>query len=77
LGFWEVLVEPSPKAQLHDVGVPVEVSVNWTDWPAAGEAGLKVKEAEIAATTVIVRLVLLEPEALVTVRVTVFVPTVV
>ena len=72
-----MLVEPSPKSQLQDVGVPVDESVNWTDWPAAGEAGLKVKEAESAATTVTVRLVLLEPEPLVTVNVTVLAPAVV
>jgi hypothetical protein len=36
-----------------------------------------VKEAESAATTVTVRLVLFEPELLVTVKVTVFDPTVV
>ena len=28
LGFWEVLVAPSPKAQDQDVGFPVDVSVN-------------------------------------------------
>ena len=72
-----MLVEPSPKAQLQDVGVPVDESVNWTAWPAAGEAGLKVNEAESAVTTVTVRLVLLEPEPLVTVRVTVLDPVVV
>jgi hypothetical protein len=39
-GFRELAVEPSPKFQAHEVGVPVEVSVNWTDWPADGEDGL-------------------------------------
>jgi hypothetical protein len=72
-----VLVEPSPKAQLQVVGLPVDVSVNCTAVPAAGEAGLKVKDAESAATTVTVRLVPFEPEPLVTVKVTVFDPTVV
>jgi hypothetical protein len=28
LGFWAVLVDPSPKVQLHEVGPPVDVSVN-------------------------------------------------
>jgi hypothetical protein len=28
LGFWRVEVDPSPKAQLHDVGPPVDASVN-------------------------------------------------
>jgi hypothetical protein len=72
-----VLVAPSPKAQLQDVGLPVDVSVNWTDWLAAGDAGLKVKEADSVETTVTVRLVLFEPELLVTVKVAVFAPTVV
>ena len=40
LGFCAVLVEPSLKFQLQDVGVPVEESVNWTVWPAVGEEGL-------------------------------------
>jgi hypothetical protein len=40
-----VLVAPSPKAQLQDVGLPVDVSVNCTDWSAAGDAGLKLNEA--------------------------------
>jgi hypothetical protein len=30
LGFWSVLVEPSLKFQLHEVGLPLELSVNWT-----------------------------------------------
>jgi hypothetical protein len=47
------------------------VSVNWTVCPAAGEAGLYVKDAVRAGTTVTVRLALWEPELLVAVRVTV------
>jgi hypothetical protein len=31
LGFRDVEVPPSLKVQVHDVGVPVDVSVNWTD----------------------------------------------
>jgi len=42
-----------------------------------GEPGLKLNEAASAAPTVTVRLVLLEPEAFVTVSVTVFDPAVV
>jgi hypothetical protein len=49
----------------------VDVSVNWTACPAVGEAGLKVKEAVRAGTTVTVRFMLWEPVLLVTVRVTV------
>jgi hypothetical protein len=45
--------------------------VNCTACPAAGEAGLKVKDAVRAGTTVIVRLTFLDPELLATVRVTV------
>jgi hypothetical protein len=76
LGFRAVLVEPSPKFQLHDVGLPAEVSVNWTDWLTAGEPGLYVKAADRAAATVTVRLALFEPELLVAVRVTVRDPAV-
>jgi hypothetical protein len=35
-----VLVEPSPKFHCQEVGVPVEVSVNWTVCPTLGVAGL-------------------------------------
>jgi hypothetical protein len=31
LGFWDVLVPPSPKFHCHEVGLPVDVSVNATD----------------------------------------------
>jgi hypothetical protein len=58
-------------------GVPIDVSVNCTDWPAAGEEGLNVNEAARAATTVTVLLALCDPEAFVAVRVTVFDPAVV
>jgi hypothetical protein len=30
LGFWTVLVDPSPKLHCQEVGEPVEVSVNCT-----------------------------------------------
>jgi hypothetical protein len=30
LGLWEVEVVLSPKFQSQEVGLPVEVSVNWT-----------------------------------------------
>ena len=74
-----VEVVPSPKAHSQEVGLPVEVSVNCTDWPAAGELGLKVKDAVrvAAGRTFTVRLVLLEPVPLLTVRVTVKEETVV
>jgi hypothetical protein len=77
LGFWAVPVVPSPKLHCHRVGLPIEVSVNCTDWPAVGEAGLNVKDAVSAVATARVRLPLLEPELLVTVRVTVLDPAVV
>jgi hypothetical protein len=72
-----VLAPPSPKLHIHEVGVPVDVSVNCTDCPAAGDEGLKLNDAASAAPTVTVRLVLLVPEALVAARVTVFEPAVV
>jgi hypothetical protein len=53
------------------------MSVNNTSWPFSGEVGLKVKEAASAAATVTLRLKLLEPVLLVTVRVTVLDPAVV
>jgi hypothetical protein len=40
-GFWEVLVEPSPKFQLHELTGPLDWSVNWTPngaWPLLGLA---------------------------------------
>jgi hypothetical protein len=46
------------------------------DWPAAGDDGLKVKEAVKAVETERVRLVPFEPEELDTVSVTVFDPAV-
>jgi hypothetical protein len=44
LGFWAVLVVPSPKFHCQEVGDPVEVSENCTACPAIGAAGEKVKE---------------------------------
>ena len=72
-----MLVAPSPKFHCHIDGVPIDVSVNCTDCPAAGDVGLYENEAARAAATVNDLLVLFEPEALVAVRVTVFVPAVV
>jgi hypothetical protein len=77
LGFWAVLEIPSPKFHCQELGVPADVSVNCTDWPVAGEAGPKVKEAVSAVATVTVRLTLFDPELLVTVKVTDFDPAVV
>jgi hypothetical protein len=74
LGFWDVDVAPSLKFQDHEVGLPAEVSVNVTDCPAAGDDGVKVKEAVRAAATATVRVVLFEPDALVAVKVTVLDP---
>jgi hypothetical protein len=74
LGFWAVLVAPSPKFQDQAAGLPADVSVNCTDWPVTGVAGLKEKEAASAAPTASVWLEELEPEPFETVKVTVFVP---
>jgi hypothetical protein len=70
------LVDPSPKVHCQIDGLPVDASVNWTGWLTTGELGLEAKEAFSGAVTVTARLVLLEPELLVTMRVTVFVPAV-
>jgi hypothetical protein len=45
LGFFEVLVAPSPKSHLQDEGDPGVVSANWTVWPGPGVDGLKTKVA--------------------------------
>jgi len=76
LGFWDVLVAPSLKFHCQELGPPVDVFVNWTACPAVGVAGLKVNDAVSAVATVTVRLALLEPEPLATVRVTAFDPAV-
>jgi hypothetical protein len=72
-GFWTVLVDPSPKLHCHEVGEPVDVSLNCTAWPAAGAAGLNVKEVESveAGFTVTVLLAVFVPEPLVAFSVTV------
>jgi hypothetical protein len=73
LGFWTVLVPPSPKLHCQDVGVPVEESVKATAWLGAGEDGLKVNDASnaVAGAIVTTRLVVLEPEPVAAVRLTV------
>jgi hypothetical protein len=76
LGFWAVLVPPSPKFHCQEVGFPAEVSVNCTVCPAAGEAGLYVKDAASGAPTVTVRVVLFDPEALIAISATVLAPAV-
>ena len=38
-GFWSTLVAPSPKSQAHDVGSPVDVSVNWIERPTVSVNG--------------------------------------
>ena len=70
LGFWTVLVAPSPKFHCQEAGDPVEVSVNCTACPATGELGVNVKEAVRVGTTVTVRLIFFEPVTLVALRVT-------
>lgn len=66
---------PSPKAQDHDVGFPVEASVNLTVWPVVGLLGEKLKPATGGATfTVRALLTLLEPPALPVMRLTLNMP---
>jgi len=66
-------VPPSPKFHCQDVGPPVDVSVNCTAWPAAGEAGLNVKDAVSVdeGITVSVWLAVFVPELLLASKVTV------
>jgi hypothetical protein len=45
LEFCELLVAPSPKVQDHEVGFPLDVSVNWTASPGFGDEGNHVKFA--------------------------------
>jgi hypothetical protein len=72
LGFFSVEVDPSPKLHDHDVGVPVDVSVNCTDCPAAGVAGRYLNEAlSSASPTVTIWLMWSSPFASITVKVTV------
>jgi hypothetical protein len=72
LGFWTVEVSPSPKSHCQEVGLPTDVSVNCTDWPASGKEGLKVKAAVIvdSENTVTVRRTVLSTESLLVVRAT-------
>jgi hypothetical protein len=69
-----VLVEPSPKSQAQEVGLPEEVSANCTDSPVDGYAGLCRKEAVsdvfVASITAIVRRELRVAEPLTAVRTT-------
>ena len=71
-----MLVPPSPKFHCHEVGLPVDVSVNCTDWPAAGEVGLELKDALSMATgkTVMIWVALFVAEPLPIVNITVCVP---
>ena len=75
MGLWVVLVPPSPKVQAQLVGLPVLVSVDVTVWPVVAVAVERLKAAvgtAGAALTVRVRVTgVLEPAALVAVRVTV------
>ncbi len=45
LGFWSELVPPSPKTQVHAVGLPLLLSENCTLWFAVGEDGDTVNAA--------------------------------
>jgi hypothetical protein len=63
----------------QEVGLPVDVSVNWTTCPGAGEPGLWAKEearvgADVAAEMARVRLPLSEPERVLVTKVTVYNP---
>ena len=74
-GFCEVEVLPLPKSHDHDVGLPVEVSVNCTANGAVPDVGDAVKLATTGmAWTVTVVVAEVAPPALDAVRVTVYVP---
>ena len=63
---------PSPKFHDQDVGLPVDVSVNWTACPTEGRTGAKAKDdvsTDIEAT-VTVLLACFEPVLLVEIRLT-------
>jgi hypothetical protein len=45
VGFWEVDVPPSPNVQDHDVGEPLELSVNVTVRGAVPDVGEPVNDA--------------------------------
>jgi hypothetical protein len=75
VGFLSVLVAPSPNVQDHDVGLPEDVSVKLTASPGVGALGENVKAATGgAAVTVTGRLVLFDPDTLLTLSVTVNFP---
>lgn len=67
---------PSPKVQDQDVGVPVDVSVNWTVCPTVGDAGANAKDPVNAGglVTVTVRDPCFAPALLRTIRVTGYEP---
>jgi hypothetical protein len=70
LGFFAVLVAPSPKFHCQEVGFPEVVSANCTDCPGPGVAGLKTKVAgEGKGITVRVLVALFEVVLLATMRV--------
>ena len=43
--FCPVVLLPSPKSQIHDVGVPVDWSVNWTANGTLPEVGVTANAA--------------------------------
>ena len=45
LGFWPVPLDPSPKSHAHEVGFPVDVSVNFAVNGGCPLTGAAVKDA--------------------------------
>jgi hypothetical protein len=81
-GFCNVDDPPSPNDQTHDVGVFVEESTNWTDSGMVPEVTFATKfatgaESDLLTVIYPVLVIVLLPAALVAVRVTVYVPTLV
>ena len=76
-GFWEVETPAPPKFHDHEVGPPVEVSVNCTVWPAEGDGGLNEKfAAGPVEETVTVFVVVFDPPEFETVSETEYEPAV-
>ena len=72
-----MLVIPSPKCHCQEVGELVDVSVNWTAFPATGvegeylnEAAETVEDFVLGGITVIVRLFTFDPAPFAAVRLT-------
>ena len=69
-----MLVPPSPKSQVQEVGSPEVVSANCTVCPGPGVMGLNTKDAAASGMIMIVLIDFLVPALLVAARVTFRIP---